>query len=386
MTITRRRLRRAASVAALVTVSLMMTGPIHAEATGSGRNGRIAFADNVGQAANAPELYAVRPDGTGLRRLTHNNAWDACAAYSPDGKLIAYCHGTLPPAPRHLEIWVMRADGHHQRPVTRMGGYAIFPDFAPDGHWIAFSQESADTSTDIWVTSLHGHKVQQVTDTPGISELFPVWSPDGAQLAFLRGPDRRFAPGLGARRVEREGATAHLRRRQQGPTARVVTRRTPDRLQPTGRRSRRPVGDERRRHRAASADHRPNRRLRSDLLPRRPQNHLPAGRHRGREAPGVDRERRWRESARSRAQRRQPIRPGLAATTSGTLTVNEAGSPPGHGRTRRLIQHPSATTETRQTRSPPTSTPPTQANSDSPLPATIPQGRPLGHPRAEHVQ
>lgn len=187
MTIVRRRRQRAV-VAGLATLGLLLAGPIRAEATDAGRNGRIAFADNVGQAATAPEIYSVRPDGTGLRRLTHNDSWDACAAYSPDGTLIAYCHGTLPPAPRHLEIWVMRADGRDQRPVTRMGGYAIFPDFAPDGRWIAFSQETTDTSTDIWVTSLNGQQVHQVTDTPGVSELFPVWSPDGARLAYLRGP------------------------------------------------------------------------------------------------------------------------------------------------------------------------------------------------------
>jgi Tol biopolymer transport system component len=53
-------------------------------------NGRIAFGINVG---GNTDVYTARPDGQALRRLTTDPGFDACAAYSADGRRIAYCSG-----------------------------------------------------------------------------------------------------------------------------------------------------------------------------------------------------------------------------------------------------------------------------------------------------
>ena len=39
------------------------------------------------------EIYTIRPDGTGLTRLTSSSGSDAHAAWSPDGKWIAFRAG-----------------------------------------------------------------------------------------------------------------------------------------------------------------------------------------------------------------------------------------------------------------------------------------------------
>lgn len=72
-------------------------------------------------------IYAIRPDGTGLTRLTNSPGNDAHAAWSPDGKWIAFSSGRGgfkdemarggggQPA---TDLFVMRADGSDVRRVT----------------------------------------------------------------------------------------------------------------------------------------------------------------------------------------------------------------------------------------------------------------------------
>jgi TolB protein len=180
-----RLFRLAIGGAVLTFAALLLTTPT-AEATYPGRNGRLAFGDNVGKAPTAPDIYTVRADGTRARQLTDDDLFDACPAYSPDGRWIAWCKGTVTPE-RHLEIWVMRANGHHQRPVTHLNGYATFPDFSPDGHQLVFTLVSEDGASDLWTVGVNGKNLKRLTNTPGLVEDNAAWSPDGRYLAFLRG-------------------------------------------------------------------------------------------------------------------------------------------------------------------------------------------------------
>jgi TolB protein len=67
-------------------------------------------------------------DGSGKRRLTRNSTHDAVAAWSPDGRKIAF----LSWIGRHPEIFVMNADGSGQRNLTRSPW---------DEFWAAWSPE-----------------------------------------------------------------------------------------------------------------------------------------------------------------------------------------------------------------------------------------------------
>ena len=73
------------------------------------------------------EIYTIKPDGTGLKRLTHSRGNDAHMAWSPDGSHILFASTrmgfkdeiTYTDAPQpYGEIFVMRADGSDVQQLT----------------------------------------------------------------------------------------------------------------------------------------------------------------------------------------------------------------------------------------------------------------------------
>ncbi len=72
-------------------------------------------------------------------------------------------------------------------PLTSEAGGHAYPAFAPDGKRVAFSghDTSKDAVSHIFVRSVAGGGSLQLTQGEG-NDIGPVWSPDGASLAFLR--------------------------------------------------------------------------------------------------------------------------------------------------------------------------------------------------------
>ena len=76
-------------------------------------------------------------------------------------------------------------------PLANVAGTEACPSFSPDGRDLAYdarggSAASAPGDTfHIWVRALPAGAPQQLTEGPG-TDTCPVWSPDGASLAFRR--------------------------------------------------------------------------------------------------------------------------------------------------------------------------------------------------------
>ena len=87
------------------------------------------------------DIYTIRPDGTGLKKLTTTPGNDAHAMWSPDGKRILFSSARLgfkDEAPLYDEIpqpygelFVMNADGSAQRPLTDNQWEDATPAWAP---------------------------------------------------------------------------------------------------------------------------------------------------------------------------------------------------------------------------------------------------------------
>jgi TolB protein len=99
-------------------------------------NGKqIVFYSNWGGPEDvSANLYVIRPDGTGLRRLTEargGSAQHLSATFSPDGKWIAF--GKTPGMGRegNADVFVMHADGTRVRNVTRSAIWDSGVDWGP---------------------------------------------------------------------------------------------------------------------------------------------------------------------------------------------------------------------------------------------------------------
>src|SRR3954452_20480957 len=66
----------------------LVLAPVSASYPGK-HNGRIAY--GVRAPDGSSNIFSVKPDGKGEKQLTHGSGNHLCAAYSADGRSIAYC-------------------------------------------------------------------------------------------------------------------------------------------------------------------------------------------------------------------------------------------------------------------------------------------------------
>jgi Tol biopolymer transport system component len=90
-------------------------------------NGKRIVFNSFYEGQSESELYTVRPDGTGMRRLRkeHKNNYAFDPVWSPDGGRIAFVHASQKTLPH---IWSIRADGKKVRQET----HGSLPDLSPD--------------------------------------------------------------------------------------------------------------------------------------------------------------------------------------------------------------------------------------------------------------
>lgn len=132
------------------------------------------------------DVYAMRADGSGVRRLTRGGRDESGVAFSPDGRRIAFSRE----GGGGSAIYSMRSRGGGLHRVSQGNGYDSDPAYSPDGRLIAFSR--ADNSglrlRSVYLMRTDGSNRRRVTHHPaGREDLQPDFSPNGRALAFARG-------------------------------------------------------------------------------------------------------------------------------------------------------------------------------------------------------
>jgi TolB protein len=119
------------------------------------------------------EIYEADLQGNILKKLTDVKGYDAEAAYSPDGKLIAFCSDR----DGDPDLYVMNADGTNVRQLTDAPGYDGGPFISPDGKWIIFRSDRKEKEhLQIYVIGVDGKNETALTDTNGVN-WGPYWHP-----------------------------------------------------------------------------------------------------------------------------------------------------------------------------------------------------------------
>jgi TolB protein len=154
------------------------------------RNGVIAFSSGFIQfdpdLSRTAQVFTVRPDGGGLRQLTHvpRDRQAGAPDIAPDGRRIAFVSNVS----GNFAVWVMRADGTQQhRLLGRPGFDYLQPRWSPDGTRLAVSvcdvRLGFIASCDLVVVRADGTGARRLL-SDNRNNRAPVWSPDGRWIAF----------------------------------------------------------------------------------------------------------------------------------------------------------------------------------------------------------
>jgi TolB protein len=125
-------------------------------------------------------LYVVRPDGRGLRRVTRQARQAVTPAWSPDRHRLAFA---LQEPSYRFQIYVVDADGRHLRRLSRGRASDSAPTWSPDGKQIGFVRQQGASRSAVFVMRPDGSAAKRLSPS-GMDAVQPSWSPRGPLVAF----------------------------------------------------------------------------------------------------------------------------------------------------------------------------------------------------------
>ncbi len=193
--------------------------PASASAWVSGTKGPILYSSAEGAPGDPVgfHIWAIRPDGTGKRELTHGN--DQWPALAPSGRQFVFARAESFGGPIRERLYVADSNGGSPHLLTNptVPGEDYLgdtqPTFSPDGAHIAFVRRDANAEN-IWVMDADGTSQHQLTDFAGTFDIRGLsWSPDNHNLLFQTsgplGPAGASASGGSVYEMTVAGATIH---------------------------------------------------------------------------------------------------------------------------------------------------------------------------------
>jgi len=166
-------------------------------------------------AAMQEDVYVMRVDGSGLRKLTDDEAKDRNPVWSPDGQQAAFYSNRS----GFYEIWTVNRDGSGLRRRTATAsdkterGTLLFPVWSPDGHAIALSADDEVVRIALRDEPVPRAEMERIpVDVGDAKFVIPLsWSPDGRKIAGIRiGQNGQLLGGVVVHDL-RAGVTRFLR-------------------------------------------------------------------------------------------------------------------------------------------------------------------------------
>jgi Tol biopolymer transport system component len=123
------------------------------------------------------DLYVMNADGSGRVRLVEGRPEVGSARWSPDGRMIAFTfQGFDDDEEFFIDLWVMRSDGSDR--IKLASGIETGPSWSPDSRQIVYGRDQ------LRIIDVDGTGDHRLTRQPfPVSE--PAWSPDGGRIAFV---------------------------------------------------------------------------------------------------------------------------------------------------------------------------------------------------------
>ena len=143
------------------------------------------------------QQYVMRPDGTGLKRVSNGGGKTTCGWFMPDGRKLFFASthaadSACPPKPDPskgyvwgidpFDIYTVNRDGTGLKRLTNFNTYTAEGVLSPDGKRIVFTSLKGG-DLDIYTMNVDGTDLRQLTRQPGYDG-GAWWSPDGTKIVY----------------------------------------------------------------------------------------------------------------------------------------------------------------------------------------------------------
>lgn len=146
--------------------------------------GRLLFTATI---SGNDEIYLINSDGSALQNLTNDPGEDRSPQWSPDGQHIVF----VSKRNGNRDIYMINRDGSGLVNLTNHPAAETQFAWAPNSHQIAFTSDR-DGARQLYLMDINEREVHKVRETRD-DVLGLAWSPNGAWLLFLSTtPDGRF--------------------------------------------------------------------------------------------------------------------------------------------------------------------------------------------------
>lgn len=125
------------------------------------------------------QLYVISEDGSELDQLTRSESLKSDAAWSPDGRWIAY----VEEVDSTSAIFLIRPDGTGRRLLVSHSSENIDPTWHPEGRRVIFVTDRHG-HLDLYAINPDGSGEQRLTTNPD-ADWMPTWAPNSFQVAYV---------------------------------------------------------------------------------------------------------------------------------------------------------------------------------------------------------